>query len=174
MAIWDCARAAVRYFSREQAITIVAIGGPESGWNLIAAGDPWYIFPPAEHAAYVAWSCGENTAFGWLQVNLRWNHDHVAALGGGSTPCEQATWLWNYDNSARAGKRIFDNQGFRAWTAYNVNAHAQYLDDARYAVDLALEGAPAPGPVGAIAPPLQAVAPPARVVVPPERFIALE
>ena len=174
MAIQDCARAAVRYFTREEAIIIVAIGGPESGYRVDAEGDAWFAFPLDQQPEYRRWSCRNATAFGWLQVNLRWNHEHVQRLSGATAPCDMAAWLENYDNSAHAGRVVWDNQGPGAWSAYNTGDYRNWLADANDAVDVALGFAPSPGLVHPVEPPSAAVEPPLVAVEPPSAPIRLE
>lgn len=163
-----CAASAIKFWPDfEQASTMVAIGGPESGQREVASGDPWWIFPFWEQAAYRAASCNGYTAFGWLQINLRWNTPHVARFSGTNEPCANAAYLQQYDNASRVGRVVFDNQGYRAWSAYNSGLYRDWLFFARLAVAQLMPGQqtnPFPWPG---VPPQRAYAPPARALAPP-------
>ena len=138
MSIEDAARVAVSLWNRDDAIVMVAIAGPESGFTLGAAGDPWRNY---SDPLYQAWACGDFTSFGPWQINLRWNHPAVATLCGCNAPCDMATWLrTSWENSASAARAVFDNQGFGAWSAFNGGSYQAHLADATAAVDAALGG----------------------------------
>ena len=171
MSLFLVAFAAVLYFDQADAVIITAIGGPESGYNLRAAGDPASNYP--FDSQYRAWSCGGYTAFGWAQINLRWNHATVSALSGiGADPCALAQWLYDPFQSARAARQVFASQGFRAWSAYNNGAYRTYLDEARAMVNFIAAGVPGEGPFFAPEPPPVAVAPPGSSVTPPVAAVA--
>jgi len=177
VTIEQAANVAVQHWRRDDAIVMVAIAGGESSWRHDAEGDGVSIFPPGEQAQYRRWSCNGFTSFGAWQVNLRWNHPHITRISGLTDPCAMARWLKNWANNARAARVIFDNQGFRAWTIYNIGAYRQHLDRARVAVDAALRRGPVPFnlqtpqlahlPTVAVPPPPTPVEPPPAQEPPP-------
>lgn len=182
MTIEQAATVAVQHWPRDNAIVMVAIAGGESSWRENAEGDGVGIFPPAEQPIYRRWSCNGFTSFGPWQVNLRWNHPHITRLSGLTNPCDMARWLKSWPNNARAARVIFDNQGFRAWTIYNIGAYRQYLERATRAVDDVLSGrlpfnlrlpTIAYLPTNAIPPPAEPVEPPAEAVEPPPGAVGL-
>jgi hypothetical protein len=91
---------------------MVAIAGAEDGYGN-APGD--HVAPGSEH-----WSCNDYTSFGPWQVNLPTWHSLVYTLSGGLTsPCDMASWLSDYRNSALIANRIVNNgAGLHNWTTW--------------------------------------------------------
>ncbi len=168
MSLFSCAYSAVKFFTPEDAVLFVAIGGAESGWDVTAEGDPWYNYRNID-PAYHVFACGDYTSFGWLQINLRWNHDTVAQLSGGITDnCDQKLWLFTVDNCTRTAAYLFARSGPTLWSTYNNGSYRGHLEDAALMVAFA-EGPLFGGPPHAgIDPPFAAIAPPAAAVAPPD------
>jgi len=146
MSAIDCARAILRYVSdTDTAITLVAIAGAESGWNLGAAGD-----------YYNSGKCPQNWCRGYCswgpwQINICCHSSWIGDQIGSHDPCVVAQWLtsdWN--NSAWAAWKILtEHGGLYAWSVYNNGSYRAYLAEARAAVEQALrEGIQPPTPPG--------------------------
>jgi len=165
VSLFLVAYAAVLYFDHDDAVTITAVGGGESGYVLTAAGDPWRNYT---NPLYRIWACGDYTSFGWAQINLRWNQATVRGLSGiGADPCALAQWLYDPFNCARAARQVLASQGFTAWAAYNNGAYRDHLEEARAMVDFLSVGIPGEGPFFPPDPPVVAVKPPDEAVIPP-------
>lgn len=169
MSIADAAAVAVLYWSRDDAITMVAIAGPESGYDSRAQGDPLSSFSPAERAVYDAYDCGGYLSFGLWQIFQGVHHGRLRAATGSSDPCQWRDYLFSPLNNAQMAHQVWLAQGFGAWTAYNNGSYLAYKPQAELAVDAAL--GPAPVPViplpSPVEPPWQAVEPPWTPVAPP-------
>jgi hypothetical protein len=143
-SILECARAAVLFWDRPTAITMVAIAGGESGWDAKAGGDT-----PAslEAAGFYStarlarqWNCPKGTddgpaSWGLWQIFLGANNKLVKFLSDYSDPCWMASWLRVPIHNARTAYNILRQQGFRAWAVYNAGLHEQHINAATAAVD---------------------------------------
>lgn len=140
MSIDDCAKAAVAQWSRQTAITMVAIAGAESAYRLDAKGDPASKYPD-----YAPYACDGWLSHGPYQVFLGAHNGRIHDLSGGLiVPCSQANWLYDWNNSTLCAASILEAQGFRAWSAYQVGFHTKYVPAATAAVDRALSPPPPP------------------------------
>ena len=166
-AIIQAARATVRYWDPYSSVIMVAIGGPESGHDEDIPGDHVSIFPLEEQQAYAFWACNGYTSFGWLQINLRWNYDKVEIDTGSRDPCTMAAYLNNYDHCARVGRRVFDSQGFGAWTAFNNRSYLSWVNAAQSSVEFVLGHDVETPPTGFRQPIGIPKTPPSRAKTPP-------
>lgn len=167
MSIFIAATAALTYFDRDTAVTMVAIAGPESSYIVDARGDLWYFLDPRYHASFRPWSCDDYTAFGLWQVSLPSHHDKITAASGLTAPCDMALWLFDPWNSARIARQIYAESGFGAWSAYNNGAYRSYLDEAKRVVGILAFTVFPGGPIQPVDPPVQAKEPPPAAVTPP-------
>jgi len=112
------------------AATITAIDMAECGGDERAQGDPVSLVGDR----YARYACNGYLSFGLGQVFLGVHTAMIQAMSGLQMPCELADWLRDPNNNMRAQVAIFANQGFQAWSAFNVGAHQTWLEDARAAV----------------------------------------
>jgi len=137
MSIEATARAALAHFGDQgEAILITAIAGAESGWDEFARGDP----ATGKLKQYAGYACDGYLSFGVTQVFLGVWASKVAEFSGLDVrnPCALAGWLQDENNALRMAKHIRDSQGWTAWSAYNAQTFAEYMDSARAAVMAAL------------------------------------
>jgi len=154
MSLADCALYATLYWSRDDAITMVAIAGAESGWSNTAQGDYYTNFPLDQQPTYLAYSCNGYTSFGPWQVNTRWHHELLERRTGSTDPCVWRDLLFDPDSNANVAHEIWDAQGFAAWSTYNNGAYQNYVAQATAAVDAVLPAPPPPPPWFPPAPPI--------------------
>lgn len=163
MSLADCAAQAVLQWSRDDAITMVAIGGAESGWRNDAPGDHYSIFPPDQQATYKLYSCNGYTSYGLYQVNMRWHHARLYAVTLSTDPCVWAAQLSDPGFNTVMAAEIRSGQGLSAWSTYNNGAYRAYIDQATVAVDAALGVTP---PTPYIPPPIWPPLPPGFLRLP--------
>lgn len=163
MTLADCAAQAVLQWSRDDAITMVAIAGAESGWRNDAFGDHYSIFPPDQQAVYKQYSCNGYTSWGLYQINMRWHHDRLYAVTWSTDPCVWRDSLCDPGFATVMAAEILSGQGYTAWSVYNNGAYRTYIDQATRAVDEAL-GIQPPTPV--IPPPIWPPLPPGFLTLP--------
>jgi hypothetical protein len=139
---------------RDTATIMVAIAGAETNWT-DEPGDPLAVFPDDQRAEYEPYSCEEFTSWGAWQINYRWNAGAIQALCGLKDPCEVSRWLLDIENNARAAYDVWERQGFRAWSTYNLGRYFRYMAVASSAVDVALAASspPLPDPSSVDVPP---------------------
>ena len=144
MSLADCAAQAVLQWPRDDAITMVAIAGAESGWRNDARGDHYSIFPPDQQATYRQYSCDGYTSWGLWQVNMRWHYPRLQEVTFSTDPCVWAAQLSNPGFNAVMAAEIRSGQGLSAWSTYNNGAYRSFIDQATAAVDEALGVGPPP------------------------------
>ena len=169
MSIADAAAAAVLYWSREDAIKMVAIAGPESSYDPRANGDHILNFSPADRVKYDPYDCDGYLSFGYWQIFQGVHHSKLRVATYSNNPCVWRDYLFVPVNNARTAYQVWVEQGFAAWTAYNDRSYLAYMAAAEAAVDEALGPRPpvvVPLPP-AVVPPSAAVAPPPAPVPPP-------
>lgn len=177
MAIEDAAVAAVPLWTRDNAITMVAISGAESGYAVGAAGDhidflacwrwerelrrgechgPHYELYRAELWEELgAYACNGYTSIGLWQIHMPGIADTLIGVTGSHDACEWAAYLEDAAHNAAMARMIFDYQGFNAWTMYRNRGYENYIQEATVAVDAAIAGELPPE-----APPLYPLTPP--------------
>jgi len=162
MSIADAAAAAVLYWSRGDAITMVAIAGPESSYRNDAPSstDVWGML--GEDPAWRPYACQQVYSWGLWQIFMPVHRAKLGSLTNSSDPCFWAAYLCDPLNNARVAYWIWTEQGFGAWSCYNDRSYLAYMDRAEAAVDEALGPRP---PIDVPLPP--AVAPPSAAVYPP-------
>jgi len=169
VSIADAAAAAVLFWDRGDAVTMVAIAGPESGYRNDApsSSDVWGM--PGEQLWWRPYACSRVYSWGLWQVFMPVHREILASFTGSDDPCVWANWLKDPENNARAAYRIWQVQGFQAWAAFNDRSYLAYKARAEAAVDAALGPRPYVPAVlpPAVAPPWQAVAPPITPIEPP-------
>lgn len=153
----ECARAVLKYTEDyELAVLLVAIAGAESNWRLDARGD-----------AYGGnWCCNGYCSWGPWQIYIPAHYPWLSRFAGTDDPCNMAGWLTSsYENSALAALTVYQRQGPCAWTVYeewcspNHNGrYRNYLEQARVAVEAAMQPAP-PQPPPVPPPPIPPLAP---------------
>jgi hypothetical protein len=161
MSVADAALYAATYWSRNDAITMVAIAACESFCENDAHGDSFWslscyqatqrgipcnmdnpafaVIYNAVVAEYDPYDCNEYTSFGLWQVNTRWNPDKLERHTGSTDPCVWAQNLIDAHFNAVLAHEVWEELGFAGWSTYNNDAYLQFLDDATIAVDAALE-----------------------------------
>ena len=169
MSIADAAAAAVLYWSRDNAITMVAIAGPESSYRNDAPSstDVWGM--PGEDPAWRPYACQQVYSWGLWQIFMPVHKAKLGELTNSSDPCFWSAYLCDPVNNARVAHWVWTEQGFQAWSAFNDRSYLAYMDRATVAVDEALGPTPpdiVPLPA-AVVPPSAAVVPPSAAVVPP-------
>jgi hypothetical protein len=169
MSIADAAEAAIQFWSREDAVTAVAIAGAETGgrWNNDARGDPASAYP--DDPLYAYYACEGYTSFGPWQINTRWHYDKLQAVTGSFLPCNWRDYLFDPYRNASIAHWLWEESGWQPWTTYRLNLHRAYLAQAQAAVDAAIGPPPQPGgepPLTPIEPPGASVEPPAAVAPP--------
>jgi len=152
LGINDVATLILKYFTREQAPTMIAIAIAESSLNASAEGDSPSALRNAGYydSASVAkyWNCPTSSnktddtagaSIGLYQIFLGANHDVVMNLSGihfatidvglafnvpanEADACLLVEWLKNPENNVKAAKAIFDSQGYGAWSVYKYPA----------------------------------------------------
>lgn len=170
LSITDVARLAVAYWTRNDAITMVAIAGPESGYieDRPSSSDVWGM--PGDNAGWRPYSCDRVYSWGLWQIFMPVHRLLLQEATGSTDPCTWRDYLCNGAHNAYIAYRIWLSQGFAAWSVYNLGLHKRFLADATMAVDEVLAGprpAPPPVPPPGRAPPLTPVAPPSASVAPP-------
>jgi hypothetical protein len=174
LSIYDVARLAVAYWLRDDAITMVAIAGAESGYieDRPSSTDVWGM--PGDNASWRPYSCLSVYSWGLWQVFMPVHHYLLEEATGSTNACDWADYLCDGAHNAYIAYRIWRVQGFAAWSTYNVGAHQRFLVDATMAVDYVLAPPrpappppPPPPPPPAGAPPLISVQPPSASVQPP-------
>lgn len=149
MSLDHCAQVALKYWSGEDAITMIAIAGAESGWREDAQGDPVSYFHSIGQYQYDQYSCGGYLSFGYWQIFQGVHYEALRSFTGSNDPCTWAAWLKNGAQNGQIayniwrGRLSIGQNPFTAWSTYNNGAYLQFMDRARAAV----EGAPAPAPV---------------------------
>jgi len=166
MSIFIAATVALEQWSVADAVIMVAIAGPESGYNLRAEGDPWWIYPAAVQAEAQLYACPTYTSIGLWQINMYPNRDIVAAITSSSDPCFWTNQLKFAGINALAARRIRDRQGYGAWTAFLNGSYQAFMDRALSAVNQVLGLGGQPGLIVPVEPPFAAVAPPSFPVSP--------
>jgi len=169
MSIADAAAAAVLYWARDNAITMVAIAGPESSYRNDAPSstDVWGM--PDEQSWWRPYACNRVYSWGLWQIFMPVHRAKLGELTNSSDPCRWSAYLCDPVNNARVAHWVRTEQGFTAWSAYNDRSYLAYMAAAEAAVDEALGPRPpiyVPLPP-AVAPPSAAVAPPPTPVAPP-------
>jgi hypothetical protein len=169
MALVDCAEQAVLQWERDDAITMVAIAGAETGgsWANDAQGDhiddlvayvaaqagilpgtPAYEQLSEQYwAEYGPYACNGYTSFGPWQINTRWHYPSLQDRTGSDQPCVWRDYLFNPGGNVSMAREIWESQGLTAWTTYRLGWHYAYIDQATVAVDEALGGPPTPRPL---------------------------
>ena len=148
---------------------MVAIAGGESGWIPWAAGEPLSRFSPADQLLYAPYDCNGYLSWGLWQIFVGVHHGKLQTLTGSTDPCVWRDYLFDPGQNAAVARMVWGEQGFAAWTIYNLDLHLAFLEQAELAVDAAL-GPPIPPVIvlpAAREPPLQAATPPASAVAPP-------
>ncbi len=149
MSIGHCAQVALKHWSGEDAITMVAIAGAESSWREDAAGDPISYFHSIGQYQYDPYACGGYLSFGYWQIFQGVHYEALRSFTGSNDPCVWAAWLKNGAQNAQIAYNIWRGRlsvglnPFTPWSTYNNGAYLQFMDEARAAV----EGAPAPAPI---------------------------
>lgn len=135
LSIQECARLAIENWGPEEAPTMVAIAGAESGWNPAATGDHLSLFSPAQQTAYAPFACHENLSHGYWQIFLGVHTPMIRSMSQLDSPCELADWLHIGTNNARAAAAIKANAGGNnPWSTYNNGGYEQFMEQAREAV----------------------------------------
>jgi len=138
----------------ETAATMTAIGMAESNGNTDAHGDPVANMPHQ----YDAFASQGYLSWGLWQVFLGAHNGRIQAMTHISHPDEQARWLTDPNNNARAAAAILADQGFNAWSVYKGGQYLSWMPLAKAAV-AALTVAPPPPPKPAEEVPPDALAP---------------
>ena len=170
LSIYDVARLAVAYWTRDDAITMVAIAGPESGYIEDRPSSTDVIGMPGDNESWRPYNCLGVYSWGLWQVFMPVHHYLLEEATGSSAPCDWMDYLCDGAHNAYIAYRIWLSQGFGAWSTYNVGAHQRFLADATMAVDYIItppKPAPPPVPPTGGAPPLTPVEPPWASVEPP-------
>lgn len=148
MSIGDAADQAVQFWSRPDAINMVAIAGAESGWvnDIPSSTDVWGM--PGEQAWWRPYSCNQVYSWGLWQIFMPVHREKLQPATGSTDPCIWRDYLLDPHNNAYIADQILRTQGFSAWSAYNDLSYRAFLHDAELAVDRALEriGPPVPRP----------------------------
>lgn len=170
LSIYDVARLAVAYWLRDDAITMVAICGAESGYieDRPSSTDRWGM--PGDNVGWRPYSCNQVYTWGLWQIFMPAQWRLLQEATGSTDPCKWRDYLCDGAHNAYIAYRIWLSQGFGAWSAYNVGAHNRFLVDATMAVDYILarpSPAPPPVPPPGRAPPLTPAVPPVSSVAPP-------
>jgi hypothetical protein len=170
LSIYDCARIAVAYWERDDAIIMVAIAGAESGYitDRPSSSDVWGM--TGDNDSWRPYACQQVYSWGLWQVFMPVHRYLLQEVTGSSDPCVWRDYLCDGEQNAYIARRIWDSQGFGAWSTYNVGAHQRFLVDATMAVDYILatpSPVPPPLPPAGGAPPLTPVEPPWAAVEPP-------
>jgi hypothetical protein len=170
LSIYDVARLAVAYWTYDDAITMVAIAGPESGYIEDRPSSADVIGGPGDRPEWRPYACDGVYSWGLWQVHMP-SHRYLLEEATGSTdPCFWRDYLCDGAHNAYIAYRIWLSQGFGAWSCYNDHSYERFLVDARMAVDYVLatpKPAPPPVPPAGGAPPLTPVEPPWASVEPP-------
>lgn len=138
-SIDQIAFAAVNAFPPEKQIRMVAIAGAESGFDPAARGDRLDSFPPNLRSRYEPFAVDGFLSFGAWQIFLGVHSDRVRILSGLESQAELAEWLSVPHNNARAAATILADQGFEAWSTYNIASYLPFEIEASAAVTKALE-----------------------------------
>jgi hypothetical protein len=170
LSLEDVARLALAYWTRDDAITMVAIAGAESAYIEDRPSSTDRIGMPDDQDAWRPYACQGVYSWGLWQVFMPVHRYLLQEASGSTDPCTWRDYLCDGAHNAYIAYRIWLSQGFGAWYTYNVGAHKRFLVDATMAVDEVLarpKPAPPPVPPAGGAPPLTAVAPPSAAVAPP-------
>ena len=167
MPLQEAAELAVTLWAPDDDITMVAIAGAESGWNAAAEGDPWWIFAEPLRTLAQQLACPTYTSIGYWQINFVANYALVSNFVGSGDGCDITAALKGPVTNALLALRIWQSQGFGAWTVYRTGAYLAYLDQAVAAVLAARAAQPSPVPPGGIEPPTLAIDPSGLAIEPP-------
>lgn len=170
LSIYDVARLAVAYWTYDDAITMVAIAGPESGYIEDRPSSVDRVGGPGDRPEWHPYACDGVYSWGLWQVHMP-SHTFLLQEATGSTdPCFWRDYLCDGAHNAYIAYRIWLSQGFGAWSCYNDNSYLRFKVDATMAVDYIItppKPAPPPVPPTGGAPPLTPVEPPWASVEPP-------
>ena len=170
LSIYDVARLAVAYWTRDDAIIMVAIAGAESAYIEDRPSSTDVIGMPGDQEAWHPYACDSVYSWGLWQVFMPVHRLLLEEATGSTDPCTWRDYLCNGAHNAYIAYRIWLSQGFTAWSAYNVGAHSRFLVDATMAVDYIItppKPAPPPPPPGPGPLPSFPVEPPRAAVEPP-------
>jgi len=167
--------AASRYWTGHDLVTMVAIAGAESNWNPNAAGDSL-----ADQPGCLAYNCGGWVSYGLWQINMCAHPTLLRQLTGDTDPCAWAHWLQDPNHNAEAAWRIWNSEGFGAWSSWWRDVHARsgpgqgrylrYVGAAAQAVRALGIALPSTTAIRGVAAPLGAAMPPGTpqgVLAPP-------
>lgn len=113
-----------------KATTMTAIAMAESAGDPNADGDAYQ----GGLQQYAEFACNNFLSFGLWQIFLGVHHTMVEQMSSLTAPCEQAAWLKDPNNNARAMAAILANSSYSAWSTYNNGAYKQYLPAAHAAL----------------------------------------
>ena len=173
LTIYDVARLAVAYWTRDDAITMVAIAGPESAYIEDRPSSSDIIGMYGDQEAWHPYACDGVYSWGLWQVFMPVHHLLLQERTGSTDPCVWRDHLVDPGFNAILAHEIWATQGLSAWSTYNNGDYLDYLDEAEAAVDAALVPLPPRGPVtpGGISPPNLAIEPPWLAVEPPGQAV---
>lgn len=120
-------------------LTMIAIGFAESSGEPRALGDyigqPGLILPDdaTEHCFEANGQYGAQcyTSIGLWQINMAWNWGLVSLMALSSDPVGVAEWLEIPENNGAVAERIYETQGFAAWSTYTSGAYLMYQGPAQ-------------------------------------------
>lgn len=119
-------------------VTMTAIAGAESSMNPWTPGDKCTSLTGASRARCNEANCEGYASHSVWQIFMGWQWDKIIAEGGPDPRidgCVTRNWLVNIDNATRVARRIYDSQGYGAWSAYNNKAYLQWWNVAAIAVN---------------------------------------
>lgn len=145
MTIADAASAAIFYFERHDATTMVAIAGGESGYRTNAQGDALESFSPTLQDRWRIFAVDGFLSFGLWQIFLGVHTELIKRLSGLENQRALAEWLFIPANNARAAREILSSGGFGSWSVYSNGAFQPFLFEAEAAVERAIAEHTPPG-----------------------------
>lgn len=157
MSLADCAAQAVLQWSRDDAITMVAIAGAESGWINDRPSGSDVVGGPGDRSSWRPYACNGVYSWGLYQIHMPSHHARLQDVTGSPDPCIWRDHLIDPGFNTVMAAEIRSGQGLSAWSVYNNGAYRAYIDQATVAVDAALGvGPPPPVILPPIWPPLPA------------------
>jgi len=132
MNIHELAELTSRYIEdNETAAIMAAIAYGESGGRPDAQGDHLESYGAKWFNEYSPYAHNGYNSHGLFQVFMYWHREKLERLTGSKDVAVWANWLHSPDNNMQIALEILANQGFQAWSIYNVGVHKNYLEEAR-------------------------------------------
>jgi len=125
---WEsCGKAALAHWSKEDAITMLAIAAAESGSFTALHGDSVELVH-----GNPALACNNMLSHGAWQVYMGVHSDKLIKLTGSLAPCDWAKYLEDPNKCAEVAWMVWHERGgglngLKAWSTFNVGAHLQHM-----------------------------------------------